>query len=612
MNIIKLLPKETIDKIAAGEVVVNGASVLKELLENSIDALSKNIIVEIKNGGKTLIKVTDDGTGIYKDDIPNAILRNATSKIDKEIDAISTLGFRGEALASISYVSKMTLLTKTAEEEFGTQTMIESNEIISSEPVTANKGTVIEVRDLFFNIPARFKHLRKDSIETAEIIDVAQEIALSHTDISFKLICDGKEVIYTDGSGSAEKNIISLLGRNFYNRMIPIHIDDEPLFVDGYLSSVNMIEEKSSCRMVFLNGRAIRCDAVNQAVDSVYRELCGKTGADFILYIRLPYTMIDVNIHPAKLTVKLMNESLISMLIKQGIRDALKEQFVLKPNNKYSFTEPGKSIEAMVYEDANSYISPSQKMLLETEPQVYGYSSIENHTITNNSTEFDESSALKTADLSFQISSASETVFPTVKKEIFLQLSNMKFVGNAFGLYAMIECGDDLYAIDTHAAHERVLYEKYLQDFYAKSIGIQSLMIPVLIPMSVKAYFQTIDNKDLLYGLGFEIDDFGDNTIAIRSVPHYLSNHETSILFLKIMEQISVFGNSDDINKRSEKLIKAACHNAVRGSENISEQETKSLLKDLYHTQMPFTCPHGRPILGKLKMSFFMKAFERI
>lgn len=611
MKLIKLLSKELIDKIAAGEVVVNGASVLKELLENSIDANSKNISVAVNNGGKTLIRVSDDGDGIYKEDIPNAILRNATSKIENDIDSIATLGFRGEALASISYVSKMTLITKTQSDDCATKIEVEANKIINTESVSGNKGTIIEVKDLFYNIPARYKHLKKDSAETSEIIDIAVQIALSHPEISFRLQCDSKEIFYTDGTGDIAKCISSLLGKNLINQLIKIDFEDQPLFVSGYISSPNFTGEKSSCRMIFLNGRVIKCDAVNKVVDSVYKEYYGKSGADFILYIRLPYAMIDVNIHPAKLEVKFLNESLVTMLIKQGIREVLKKNFILKEEPIYrSFDTKINAAENLVFEEAKNFIADKAEKVL---PPIQNQTDLSDLTPFSTDTYHKEAHHIYKYEPDNDLLPQEKIDFPNqLNKEIFIRLVNMKYIGNAFGVYAMIEAGDELFAIDTHAAHERVLYDQYLMDFNNHTLSIQTLMVPVILDLSAKNYQLVLNNLNLFESLGFELDDFAHNSIAVRSMPYYLSDRDIQTILQKIIEEIGNFGTIGDVNKRSEKLIKAACHNAVRGSEDISEQETRALLKALYNTQMPFTCPHGRPVLGKLKISYFMKAFERI
>ncbi len=265
-----------------------------------MDAKAQNITIRVDRGGKSLISVEDDGEGITKDDIPLAFMRNATSKITDSIDAVETLGFRGEALASIAFVAKIVLTTKTEDEECGTITQLTGGKITSQDDKVCNRGTLIEVRDLFFNIPARRKHLSNDAAETAAIIDTAAKIAVSHPEISFKLICDGKEIFATHAASAPIANIASLFGRKTADSLIAVDIDDNPLFCRGYVSSPNYITDRHGLRITIVNGRCVDNDLISGAVDAVYEEYYGKKGADYILYIGIPPEMVDVNIHPAK------------------------------------------------------------------------------------------------------------------------------------------------------------------------------------------------------------------------------------------------------------------------------------------------------------------------
>lgn len=602
MNRIKLLPQKIIDEIAAGEVVVNPASVLKELIENSIDAGSKNIIIKIENGGKTLIAVSDDGDGIHREDISFAFLRNATSKIDDSVDAIETLGFRGEALASIAYVSKVTLVTKSTDEEVGTKAEITENKINFLSDVASKTGTDIHVRDLFYNIPARYKHLKKNSIETDNVIDVTSKAAIAHPEISFQLICDGYEKLFTDGSNDLEKSILAIYGKEVLKGLIPIEFDDDPLFVTGLISSPNYVRERNHIRLLILNGRYVESKSLNHAIDSVYQEHYGKKSGDYILFVRLPYHMVDVNIHPAKLNVKLMNESLIMMLIKQGIKDALKQSFVLKPSElpkKHAYDFQDIKSEKLVFESVEPYVPFKNE------------SDISAHSIINKQSRSEQSYAdVNVNEIREEILEPKENL--SLGRNIFTQLAHMKYIGNVFGIYALIESGDEMYAIDTHAAHERVLYEKYLEAYNKRSIHSQSLLIPKIIDLGISEHAILLENVSTLQQIGLEIEDFGNNSIILRTIPYDFSEMNTELLIDRLIDTARSFRQNEDISDRSEKLIKAACHNAVRGKEIISENETRDLLKNLSQCEMPFACPHGRPVIGKLPIKYFMKVFERI
>ena len=602
MNKIKLLPQKIINEIAAGEVVVNPASVLKELIENSIDAGSKNIIIKTENGGKTLMSVSDDGDGIHREDISFAFLRNATSKIEDNVDAIETLGFRGEALASIAYVSRIVLITKSIDEEIGTKAEIIENKINYLSDIASKTGTDIQVQDLFYNIPARHKHLKKNSIETDNIIDVASKAAIAHPEISFQLICDEREKFYTDGSDDLKKCILAIYGKEILRGLISIEFDDDPLFVTGLISSPNYVRERNHIRLLILNGRYVESKSLNYAIDSVYQEHYGKKSGDYILFVRLPYHMVDVNIHPAKLNVKLMNESLIMMLIKQGIKDALKQSFILKNTEvpkKHAYDFKDIKSEKLVFESVEPYVPFKNE------------SNISAHPIINNSNRSEKSNVdIDGGDAYEKIFEHQESL--SLDRNIFTKLAHMRYIGNVFGIYALIESGEEMYAIDTHAAHERVLYEKYLEAYSKKSVHSQTLLIPNIIDLGVSEHVMLLDNIPTLQEIGFEIDDFGNNSIILRTIPYDLSEMNAELLIDKLIDTARSFRRDENVSDRSEKLIKAACHNAVRGKETISENETRDLLESLSQCEMPFTCPHGRPVIGKLPIQYFMKAFERI
>lgn len=623
MGVIRLLPKDTVDKIAAGEVVVNASSVIKELLENAIDAKSKNIIVLTKHGGKNLIRVIDDGCGIMREDIPLAFTRNATSKIYDDISSISSLGFRGEALSSISFVSNITVATRHQSEAVGTKCEIYNNEIGTYHDIACNVGTTIEVRDLFFNFPARLKHLGTDSSETKDIIDITGKVALSHTDISVTLVCDERTIFSTSGNGDLKACVSSVLGRSKSDGLMPIQFENEPLYVSGLISSPNYINNKNSEHIVFLNGRYIQCPAITKAIDSVYMEYCGKTGADYILYINLPYNMIDVNIHPSKTTVRFLNESLIMLLIKQGIKDCLKDIFTLKEiipkhieekhfdnsfadENKINHAETIESDSAKPnYQIKSDFAKPSveEPKSVQEKLNILPFEETDKDDILQINETFDEAySVIKKQDIAYKIN-----------KDIFLELTQMNYIGNAFMLYALIEGKDDLYAMDTHAAHERVLYEKYLCDYNSSKIPVQELMIPIVVSFTPNQYLIALNNVQTFEQLGFSIEDFSDNSIIVRSIPAYLNSDDIKEKISEMVNQIDKFDYTyKDLQSRNEVLIKNACHSAVRGRENISKDSVMYLLKELYKCEMPFTCPHGRPIIGKLNEKYFMKVFERI
>ena len=605
MGIINILSKETVNKIAAGEVVADASSVVKELMENSIDAGSTSVRVKISQAGKKLIEVSDNGSGIFADDIPKVFLRNATSKIKDDISAISSLGFRGEALASIAQVSKITLITKTHDSELGTSVEAQEARIISEKAVSVNRGTTIRVTDLFYNLPARKKHISEDNTASSQIIDTVGKIALSRPDISVTLINDNKTVFTTPGDGSLKNAAVCVYGRDALRGMMEMEFTDDPLYISGLIVSPAFIKDKPAYRVVILNGRYIESVSVNRAVDSAYNELTGKSSAQFILNMSLPYSMVDVNIHPAKKNVRFLNESLICMLVKQGIKDCLTSKIEIKthtaPDNVPE--EDNWQSEAMVFESVREYMPSSYRDTSSVRENTPGYSdpaATRGSVIPTNDQPISIESDIRTQDTA------------VLNKDILLKLSNMEVIGNAFGLYALIEYGDDLYAMDTHAAHERVLYEKYLKAFNSHSIAVQELMMPISVELSPKRCALITANADQLGELGFGVEEYSGNCILVRSIPVYLNDKDIAEVIRQIAGEIENFGSSMDLAGRNALLIRCACHDAVRGRENISGEESRYLLRELYVTDMPFTCPHGRPILGKISEKYFMKVFERI
>ncbi|MCR4723314.1 MAG: DNA mismatch repair endonuclease MutL [Eubacteriales bacterium] len=605
MGIINILSKETVNKIAAGEVVADASSVVKELMENSIDAGSTSVRVKIGQAGKKLIEVSDNGSGIFADDIPKVFLRNATSKIKDDISAISSLGFRGEALASIAQVSRITLVTKTSDSELGTSVDVENACIASEKAVSANRGTMIRVTDLFYNLPARKKHMSEDNTAAAQIIDTVGKIALSRPDISVTLINDNRTVFTTPGDGSLKNAAVCVFGREALRGMMEMEFTDDPLYISGLIVSPAFIKDKPAYRIVIINGRYIESTSVNRAIDSAYNELTGKSTAQFILNMRLPYSMVDVNIHPAKKNVRFLNESLICMLVKQGVKDCLTSRIEIKAHGASDEiqAEEGWHSEAMVFEQVREYMPAAREKV----------GTVRENTSGDFVAAASQKSDMPANDRSIEIGTAIKTHDPAVlDKDILLKLSAMDVIGNAFGLYALIECGDDLYAMDTHAAHERVLYDRYMKAFNSHSIAIQELMTPISVELSPKQCSLIMENADELEKLGFSVEEYSGNCILVRSIPMYLNDKDIAEVIRQIAGEIESFGPSTDLASRNALLIRCACHDAVRGRENISGDESRYLLRELYDTDMPFTCPHGRPILGKISEKFFMKVFERI
>jgi len=619
---IRILSKDTVDKIAAGEVVTSPASALKEMIENSIDANAKNISVETRGGGKSYMAITDDGDGIEEDDIPLAFTRYATSKIEDSIDEIDTLGFRGEALASIAFVSRVKVTTRAKGSAMGVSCSIIENEVREKISVSCNVGTTIEITDLFYNTPARLKYLKKDYKETSDITEMISCIALSHPEISFRLVCDGKEIFFTDGRGDVLKSARVIYGRDIVDGLMPCSIENDPLSVSGYVSSASFTDDKGKLRLIFINGRYVKSSEITAAIDSLYNELYSKTKPNFILYITLPPRMLDVNIHPAKTEIKLLNSSLICMLIKDGIRKTLSEQFVVNnsaPAVREKLYEAPK-YENRVFETVENYIFGSKNkkdvVVSDNSPELYEDKKIPVSEEITSVKKYESDNIITPTDiLSVQTTPSEKEEYALgaekIDHDFFEKLSNMKYIGNAFSQYAMVESHEYIYAIDVHAAHERILYERFLAQYRSQQIQLQPLLIPKIVNLPQKEYIIAVENTGVLCELGFEAEDFGGGNIAIRSIPADFADDDITDVVMRIIEEFSVAGKND-ILARNERLIRAACHNAVRGESDISEQQVRNLLKDLAKAEHPYTCPHGRSVVGKLSIKYFMKAFNRI
>jgi DNA mismatch repair protein MutL len=607
MGKIKLLEQSVIDRIAAGEVVVNATSAVKELIENSIDAGSSRIVVETSAGGKKLIRVIDDGCGIAPEDLEFAFMRSATSKLAGDPDAIETLGFRGEALASIATVSKITITSRADGNETGVRATFEGGRETSREAVAFNVGTTIEVRDLFYNTPARLRHLKKDSIETASIVDMTAALALASPEVSFSLLCDARREFSTDGDGEFGRACTVVYSRKFVDDCIAVDFNDAPLTLTGFVSSPARIASNAR-RLLIVNGRYASCDAITRAIDSAYEEICGKRGASFALRLNVPFKYVDVNIHPAKLSVRFANESLISMLCKQAIKRALAESFVVE--EKLSLSSPfaaPKNVKQIVFEETAPYFpSAPERKLNETTGE--GRAGEESAPPA-------QGQAAQGGDFKpiFKSSARDKVEISRthIDKSLFEAFPNMKYVGMAFGLYAMFEYADNIYVIDTHAAHERVLYDQYLADFRQGEVARQPLLVALTKEVGPMQRDAMLEDRDTLDSLGFSVYELGENLLGFDSLPAYFTMSEASDALDDLIEAVAQ-QTALDSRERSETLIKRACHNAVRGAENISEAQARALVEDLSLTEMPFTCPHGRPTISRIGEARFMKAFERI
>lgn len=608
---IQLLDNITIQKIAAGEVIERPASIIKELVENSLDANSKNIIVEINNGGKTYIRVTDDGDGIEEEDIPLAFQRHTTSKLRKidDLYSILTLGFRGEALASISAVSRVEVLTKTKNSQAGIHALIEEGEIKSIDLVGSPKGTTMIIKDLFYNLPVRKKFLKSDLAEGNSISNMFYKLALGNYNSSFKLIRDNKIVLKTSGNGDIKENIYSILGKDITKGLIALESDFEGLSIKGYISNNSLYRSNRSHQYLYINGRYIVNYGISSAIEHHYKSLIPLNRYPvFILYVDMDPGKIDVNIHPTKQEVKFTNKDDITGIISNVIKDALVPKINIPT---FQVKEEKKKKEEL----PNLFQMSKDK---EASILVRDYSNIDlGDDIVENKLISEESQTDLFLDIEdiyngYKVNNTNDVIPENVeiKKR---NLPEIIPIGILFDTYILGEdrINEKLYFIDQHAAHERIMYERYRQEFEKEAINIQQLLAPEIIELTNAECSYLTENLDYFEKMGFELEKFGPSSYAIRGVPFLFGKPNVKNLFLDLLDNLDK-DIKNSFETRLDKLMKLACTSAIKAGDKISSIEIQGLLKDLAKCENPYSCPHGRPTIMEMTKRDIEKQFLRI
>lgn len=665
MKRINLLDEHTSNKIAAGEVVERPSSVVKELVENSIDAGSKNITIEIEEGGIALIRVIDDGIGVHNLDIEKAFLPHATSKIKtvEDIYSISTLGFRGEALPSIASVSKVTFRSKPAECDFGKELVLEAGEKISLTDIGMNNGSVMEVKDLFFNVPARRKFLKSTSREGSLINDIILRIALSNPHISFKLFNNGKKTLHTYGDGNLNNVIRTIYGKNISEHVLPFEYEDETLKIHGYIGKELIARGSRNNESIFVNNRYIKNKTIVAAVENAFKSFSTVNKFPFfVLFIDLSPDSIDVNIHPTKAEIKFKDERVIYKRVFDAVHSALKEDIFnsFKVDNKFeieevveeikldldsesntpSISEPASSnkIEPSikdVYNKVTIYDVKKEEDLYNKLKQLnkdkninnYNYKQPDNKTASEdlNISSIKENSNLETtyntnSDIikntsssnnnSIDIKSSEESTLkhsePTPK------FPDLRIIGQFRKTYILAEYLDTLYIIDQHVAHEKILFEKYVKDIENNEIVVQRLLIPCIIDLSLDDFECYKENIHVFADSGFVIEEFGGNTIALKEVPYFLGKLDAKNFLLSIIDNLKNLGSGKTVDVKVNKIATMACKAAVKANDYLTQIEMEKLISDLRYLDNPFNCPHGRPIIIKFTEYELEKRFRRI
>ncbi|EPB8148526.1 DNA mismatch repair endonuclease MutL [Clostridium perfringens] len=673
MNRINILNADTANKIAAGEVVERPSSVVKELVENSLDAGAKNITIEIQNGGESLIKIIDDGSGVHPEDVEKAFNPHATSKIKDTYDifSINTLGFRGEALPSIASIARVDFKSKVSDFDMGKELVISGGEKESLTDCSMNRGTQIEVRDLFFNVPARKKFLKTTARESALINDLVNRISLANPDVSFKLFNNNKKILNTYGNGKLIDVIRTIYGKSTAENLIYFEEHKDTASVYGFIGNDTLARASRNNQSLFVNKRYVKNRSLTVAVENAFRSfnVTGKFPF-FVLFIDTYPELIDVNIHPTKSEIKFKDERFIFKVVFDAVHsamreyvkdtftlpeeeekkfEALKEEVIqesldkeistlekLKENINYKVSEDRKKEEIYSYNPSKDYEAKTEVNIpvdfLSKENQ--DESSKFNNSLENN--EFKEVSAKR--EISYDPILIKNEIRDKVSENTYdsLDSSDYKCNKNEYGnsieeiiyreakfpklrvigqfnkTYILAEYDSTLYLIDQHAAHEKILFEKYSSDIAKKKVEIQPLMIPLVVTLPTEDYLYYDENKEIFEKAGFKISDFGDNSIRIEEVPYFLDKLNPTELITSMINNLKKMGTGETVEVKYNKIASMSCRAAVKANDVLSILEMENLIEDLRYINDPFHCPHGRPTIIKFTSYELDKKFKRI
>ena len=699
MGKIVLLDDLTINKIAAGEVIERPASVVKEVMENSIDAGASKITVEIRNGGISYIRVTDNGKGIMQDDMEIAFERHATSKLRsaEDLNEIKSMGFRGEALASIAAIAKVSLVSKTADSSTGYEVIAEGGKILSKQEAGCPNGTSITIENLFFNTPVRYKFLKKDFTESGYIEDVVTRIALVHPEIAIKLINTGKTVIQTSGNGDIKAVIYNIYGKEIAENLINIDYDYEDIKVTGVIGKPVISRSNRSNQLFFVNDRYVKDKTLSGAAEQAFKGFVtiGKHGF-LVLNIKMDPQKVDVNVHPAKLEVRFQEESKIFKAvfhaIKEGLlrgdlvadtesidgldstktkyneepiqpdikveqkdntnfRDILNNQVQTQTNNDFLDKQATEQKTEETFEQVMAKLKKMQDVVKMARGQTTEKIEEQEGNITNvieepketainmpeeetqdNNVETSDEDFLKMYEKNFGIAvkpkeqkedgnlDVSNDFKPITGENIsvfeeranYTAIPSYKFIGIAFNTYIIIEMKDDLYIIDQHAAHERIMYEKIKANYYSDSEkNSQLMLLPDIITLTHKEMGIYKDNREMFKKAGFMVEEFGENTVKLSGVPDVLIDLETKELFLETLDEINTVARTAKQEIEEKFIATVACKAAVKAHMVLDREEVMQLLDKLLVLPNPFTCPHGRPTAIKMTKNEIEKKFSR-
>lgn len=620
MGKIHILDENISNKIAAGEVVERPASVVKELVENSIDAGSTSITVEIKNGGISYIRVVDNGSGMDKDDAQNSFIRHATSKIKsaEDLNNISTLGFRGEALASIASVSEVEMVTKPKDSTFGTKIVIEGGTLKFSGDTGCPDGTSIVVKNLFYNTPARLKFLKKESREAAVISDIIYKLSISRPDISFKFINNGKTMFNTQGDGILKNALLTLYGRDVYDSLIEVSYKGNILSISGFIGKPTVARSSRNYQIFFVNNRYIQNRMLSAAVDNAYKTFLPINKFAFcILFISIYPDLVDVNVHPTKAEIRFQDEKEVFSAVFNTIRNGLSGEDLVPEVDKNETINTeyeqqtlikgyGNASDAQLIRESSMPIGIGKSVTLEHRGIAKEYGNLDSIKIESDDILDNKNGCQSSEDA--QIAPDTENIGGTAAKNL---LPPLIIIGQCDFTYILAQGPDGLYIIDQHAAHERIMYEKFRKAYEEGGVQSQKLLSPLVVDLTPEEICTVKENFEIIEKLGFELEFFGNNSVMLRSVPMLFGKPQLKKLLLEILDSMESGGLQGE-SSIDRMIYTMACKSAVKANDRLDAKEMEEIISRLRRTYNPYTCPHGRPTIIKLTTRELEKKFKRI
>ena len=625
---ITLLNQETIDKIAAGEVVERPCSVVKELVENAIDAGSSAITVEIKEGGISFIRITDNGCGIEREQVPLAFLRHSTSKIRnvEDLMCVKSLGFRGEALSSIAAIARVELITKTYDNLTGTRYVIEGSKELANEEVGAPEGTTFLVRDIFYNTPARKKFLKSAQTEGAYISDMVEKLALSHPEISFKFINNNQTKLHTSGNGNEKDLIYHIYGRDIAASVLELKHECEFFRVHGYIGKPIITRGNRNYENYFINGRYIKSNLLSKAIEEAYKNFLMQHQYPFtVLYFEFFGESLDVNVHPTKMELRFDNNTEVYKELCDAVFEKLSHKEMI-PEVPLEEEKPSKKI---VHEYNEPIPEPFETRRLNDILRKVDYSPYK-ETSDGRIIKVSEAPSFSKPENVTKSEPVAENFLGTISEEVNMKYDNIslqdisddfltkdakkkhKIIGQLFDTYWLIEYEDKLFIIDQHAAHEKVLYERTMNRLKDKEFTSQTISPPIVMSLDANEVEMLNRHKEQIERMGYVVEPFGGKEYMISAIPDNLFNVDMKDLFIEMLDDFSNISGKETPELIVEKVASMSCKAAVKGNDKLTLQEIDSLVEELLTLDNPYNCPHGRPTIISMTKYEIEKKFKRI